>query len=190
MFTHGFMVWNLVLAAVPAALAVVLFRRNVARTPFWWGLLGVWVLFLPNAPYVLTDVVHMLDDLRGAPTRLHGLSVLTSYALFFAAGVGAYVFAIQRSRVFWHSVLPDRAVPFVLIALHGVCVIAMYVGHFWRFNSWDAVVDPGALVSSMMHVPSVFTVALLAAMFLVSGIAAWTVNEIAGRVRGQLSRLR
>ena len=57
----GFLRWNLILAWVPygAALALELvLRRGVWR----WAALPLaagWLLFLPNAPYILTDMVHI-----------------------------------------------------------------------------------------------------------------------------------
>jgi uncharacterized membrane protein len=188
-FGAHFMAWNLALAAVPVALSLVLFRRGVTLGPVWWLLFVVWVLFLPNAPYVLTDVVHMLDALRVTPDRSDGLVILAKYAVFFLAGVGAYVFSLQRSRVFWHRVLPDRVVPFVLVGLHGVCVLAMYLGRFMRFNSWDAVVAPCAVAGSMVHVPSRMTIAVLATMFVVSGAAALALKELARVIRTRVDHL-
>ncbi|MDQ1384469.1 MAG: hypothetical protein QOG65_1848 [Actinomycetota bacterium] len=60
---HGFMLWNLFLAAVPAVLALALFPTSARRGVAWWLGFGAWVLFLPNAPYLLTDVVHMVHDI-------------------------------------------------------------------------------------------------------------------------------
>ncbi len=59
MTVHPFMVWNLYLAAIPAVVALLLFRRPASRSVAWFAGFGVWLLFLPNAPYVLTDVVHL-----------------------------------------------------------------------------------------------------------------------------------
>src|SRR4029453_16226898 len=59
------MLWNLILAAVPLLLAVPLFRHPGRRGPGGWLGLGVVVLFLPNAPYVVTDLVHLRGDVVG-----------------------------------------------------------------------------------------------------------------------------
>jgi len=105
------------------------------------------------------------------------MAVLASYAVFIGAGVVAYTFAMQRSRLFWHSVLPDRLVPLVLVALHGLCVAAMWIGHYRRVNSWDAVVAPRETAESFLHVPSAFTIGVLFAMFVVTGVATVAINS-------------
>ena len=55
----GWMAWNLTLALVAVALAVWLFRVERPRTVGWWVGFGAFALFLPNAPYVLTDLIHL-----------------------------------------------------------------------------------------------------------------------------------
>jgi uncharacterized membrane protein len=52
--------WNLLLAAIPVLLAWVLFRPARRRAALWWLGLAVFVAFLPNAAYVLTDAVHLM----------------------------------------------------------------------------------------------------------------------------------
>jgi len=62
------LLWNLVLAWIPYVLAVAVyrrFRRGSARAPLVVGGL-LWLLFFPNAPYVITDL-NYLRDLHGAP---------------------------------------------------------------------------------------------------------------------------
>ncbi len=56
--------WNLLLALVPLALALLLFRGRRERTALWWLGTAAFVAFLPNAPYVMTDVIHLFTDVR------------------------------------------------------------------------------------------------------------------------------
>ncbi|HEX6032281.1 MAG TPA: DUF1361 domain-containing protein, partial [Tepidiformaceae bacterium] len=62
----AFLVWNLFLAWVPMALAVLLFaaHRGGAPSLFLAAPFGLWLLFLPNAPYLLTDFIHLAPDTR------------------------------------------------------------------------------------------------------------------------------
>ncbi|HEY4672272.1 MAG TPA: DUF1361 domain-containing protein, partial [Gemmatimonadaceae bacterium] len=58
----GFLAWNLFLAAVPAV-AAWLFARAMGKNSstieriVWFV---VWLVFLPNAPYIITDFVHLI----------------------------------------------------------------------------------------------------------------------------------
>src|SRR5688500_10718967 len=75
--------WNLLLALVPLALALVLFRGHRDRTASWWLAAAAFVAFLPNAPYVMTDVIHLYSDVRTVESdAVLSLAVLPQYALF------------------------------------------------------------------------------------------------------------
>ena len=55
---YGNLVWNLVLAWLPLGLASAAERCGLARGRFWVCSL-LWLLFLPNSPYLITDLVHL-----------------------------------------------------------------------------------------------------------------------------------
>jgi uncharacterized membrane protein len=184
------MVWNLYLAAIPTALALVLFRRPTRMGTSWWLTFGAWLLFLPNAPYVLTDVVHMADDLRGARSDTRVYVVLATYALFAAAGLVSYVVSMQLFRRFLHRVVPSRGVAPILVAVHGLCVIAMYLGRIVRLNSWDVVLAPRTVLASILRVPHPFTVVLLTAMFVIVGATAYATAAVGDKALTQLRRLK
>jgi uncharacterized membrane protein len=129
----GWMYWNLTLAAVPLVLALVLFRRRARTTVLWWVGLAAFVLFLPNAPYVLTDVKHYAWDVY-----VHGrASAVAHYALLFAAGLSAYVLAMWRCNRF---LIARGARPLALLVVDAlacaICSVGVYLGRVGRFNSW------------------------------------------------------
>ena len=56
---YRFLVWNLILAWVPLGFAIAAYSRaRRARRSRGW-LLVLWLLFFPNAPYLLTDFIHL-----------------------------------------------------------------------------------------------------------------------------------
>jgi uncharacterized membrane protein len=186
---HPFMVWNLYLAAIPALLALALFGRP-QRFGVTWGLGFVaWVLFLPNAPYVLTDVVHMVGDLHASPSGRRTAEILITYAILFAGGLCSYVLSLKLFRRFLNRVVQPRVVFPTLLALHGLCVVAIYLGRFMRFNSWDAVLEPGTVLESVLHVPRPTTVVVLTVMFLVVGAGAFVTKTAFDKAIAQLRRL-
>jgi len=66
--THGSLVWNLFLAWIPAGLALLAY--NLYRKGSCLGaalvlpIAAVWLLFFPNAPYLITDIVHLAQSLE------------------------------------------------------------------------------------------------------------------------------
>lgn len=91
------MAWNFVLAMAPWVLAFLLFRRSRRPGPVWLcGVVG-WLLLLPNAAYVLTDVVHLPAAVRREPSDTTVLLVVFPlYAAFWAVGFVAYSDSLRR----------------------------------------------------------------------------------------------
>jgi uncharacterized membrane protein len=186
---HLFMVWNLYLAAIPALLALALFRRPQRIGVSWMFGLVAWVLFLPNAPYVLTDVVHMVDDLRVSPSRTHSYEVLATYAAFFACGLFSYVLSLKLFSRFLRRVAQPQVALATLIAVHGLCIVAMYLGRFMRFNSWDVLFAPGVVLESVIGVPRLTTLVVLATMFVVVGVGTCVTAAAGSKALAQFRRL-
>lgn len=142
------MTWNTVLAWLPVGLALGLFRRrdhDQPRSPLWWVGLGVFVLFLPNAPYVVTDLIHLGDDVRRVPGNWPVITaVLPVYAVFIASGFLAYYLALRELGRYLDRVGYRAWWGLSLIGAHAVCAVGVFLGryHVTRLNSWEPVVQP------------------------------------------------
>jgi uncharacterized membrane protein len=189
MTVHPFMVWNLYLAAIPAVVALALFRRPNRLGAAWFMGFGVWLLFLPNAPYVLTDVVHLHEDLQRSRSSSHTYAVLATYAAFFATGLVSYVLSLQLFRRFLHGAIPRNLVLPALLLVHGLSVVAVYIGRFMRVNSWDVVFAPRAVLDSLVRVPRISSLAVFVVMFLVIGFGTFATYAVGGKALHRLRRL-
>jgi uncharacterized membrane protein len=89
------MTWNLFLAFIPLALSVWLFRKNRGGSWIWWlGFLSFYA-FLPNAPYLLTDVIHLIDDIRRVQSVwMITLVLIPVYFVVIFGGFEAYVISL------------------------------------------------------------------------------------------------
>jgi uncharacterized membrane protein len=135
-----FLLWNLFLAWIPAVFALVVYdgyRRGTALWRLAPAALG-WLLFLPNAPYIFTDFIHLTADPQ-APLWFDGI-VLSAFAWtgVLLGFVSLYlVHAVVRhrfgARIGWWTAL----------AALSLTSAGVYVGRFLRWNSWDLVVRPG-----------------------------------------------
>ena len=124
----AWMTVNLLLAALPFALAVVLFVPRRPHNMTWWLGLGTFVVFLPNAPYVLTDVVHLSGQARRAPSLVYAAALVAEYSIFITVGLTLYggcLFLLRRrlqvdglERWRWPAEL----------ALHALCSVGIFLG--------------------------------------------------------------
>jgi uncharacterized membrane protein len=137
------MTWNLVLALIPAVLAVAVFRHRGPRTALWWTGAGLYALFLPNAPYVVTDLVHLRDDVLRAGSDLGVIAaVLPTYAVFIATGFLAYALAVRElGRYLARMGLAHWRGP-AEVATHALCAVGVVLGRVARLNSWEPMTEP------------------------------------------------
>jgi uncharacterized membrane protein len=170
--------WNTLLALVPLALGVVLFREGARRSFVWWAGVAVWVVFLPNAPYVLTDSVHLLDDIRNASNTTVYSGLLPVYGAFFVVGFSSYALCLRLARRY---VLAHGRAQWWLpieIALHGLCAVGMYLGRFVRLNSWDVVAAPSSVTATVDDLARRFPLAIMGVTFIVLVVGAFVVNAV------------
>jgi uncharacterized membrane protein len=134
------LVWNLTLAWVPLVLAFALLicarRGRPGRELIAIGF--VWLLFLPNAPYLLTDFVHL-----GPQHRLFDALIFGSFgATGLALGLASLVI-VQSVVTRAKGVVAGWGVAAASLAASS---IGVYLGRVQRLNSWDAVTHPGRIV--------------------------------------------
>jgi uncharacterized membrane protein len=157
---------NLLLATVPFILAAFLFVPQRARTAGWWIGVGAFVAFLPNAPYVLTDVIHLGEQARTTTTTVQVIALLVQYGILMATGLAFYgvCLAVVRRRLLLDGLAHWRWP--VEIGLHAVCSIGIFLGRFLRLNSWDLVARPGEVLR-YVGVPRAATLVVIAFTFCV-----------------------
>lgn len=139
------MSWNLFLAFIPLALSFWLFRNRKGRakeltSPLWWGGLLVFIAFLPNAPYILTDVIHLVEDIRHYQSIwVITLVVIPQYLLFIFAGFEAYVVSLINLGTYLRRRGWGQGIIWAELGVHALSAIGIYLGRFQRFNSWDLI---------------------------------------------------
>ena len=146
---YRFLLWNLLLAWVPLLLAAAIYRLTSRQGGVSWALLApaglVWLLFFPNAPYLLTDFLHFLEAGNGVPAwydlLLFGWFAWTGFLLGFAALVPVQA-AISRK---WGRTAGWAAVVVVIV----LASVGVYIGRFLHWNSWDVISSPGATIDSI-----------------------------------------
>jgi uncharacterized membrane protein len=132
---YGFMAWNLFLAWVPLVCALAAERMHSRAAVLACG--AAWLVFLPNAPYMLTDLVHLSG--HGSNWVWYDLVLLLSFALtgLLLGYVSLYVMQKLVAGRFGHV-----AGWIFAVATLGLCSFGVYLGRFERFNSWDVVFNP------------------------------------------------
>src|SRR5579883_529247 len=148
----GWMSWNLFLAFIPLALSIWLFRTGRKRSLLWWVGFLVFYAFLPNAPYLLTDVIHLIQDIRTIQSVwIITLILIPVYLFVILAGVEAYVISLINLGHYLHRIGKSQWIVWVELITHALSAVGIYWGRFLRFNSWDFVTQPDALLTKGVY---------------------------------------
>jgi uncharacterized membrane protein len=141
--SYEFLVWNLFLAWVPFAAALALYdanRRGRSATT-QTALAAVWLLFLPNAPYIVTDFVHV-GRIGGAPIWYDAALVAAFAGTGMVLGLGSILLVqsvvAKTAGEIWGWLM--------LAPLLALCSAGIVLGRVYRFNSWDALARPDRLL--------------------------------------------
>lgn len=137
-----FMLWNLFLAVLPLVFALLLPRtRSFSRA---LPVLAVWLLFFPNAPYVLTDLIHLRPQV-GVPLW-YDLVMLLAFALT-SLWIGFHSLHLVQSWITRHT--NARTGWLAVVGIMPLTGFGIYLGRFLRWNSWDVVSNPWSLLSDI-----------------------------------------
>jgi uncharacterized membrane protein len=145
----SFMAWNLLLAWIPyvcSFVAVAVHRSRLSGRGGRVGIVGLagaaWLAFLPNAPYMTTDLFR-LRDLSSAPV-FYDVALLATFAWSGCVLGVASLQAMQSIIADVAGQLVARASTLLFIGLSG---IGMYLGRMVRLNSWDLAFRPGHVLA-------------------------------------------
>lgn len=132
--TFGFLVWNLFLAWLPLLFALALNFVPV-RKPFIIisvVLFSLWLIFFPNAPYIVTDFIHLRA--RKDIPLWYDIALITSFSWnglilgFYSLSIVQNYIRLHLNRIWgWITVFVS-----LIMASFGI-----YIGRFLRWNSWD-----------------------------------------------------
>ncbi len=148
---YGFLLWNLFLALIPFGISSYLLylqaqkcamacHRHPLFIASWWLLFIAWLLFFPNAPYIITDITHL--SLR------HGIPVWYDAALLFIAALtGLWIgcLSLLQMEKVWILRFPKISPALFVIPVLLLSGFGIYLGRVMRFNSWDVLQNPVGL---------------------------------------------
>jgi uncharacterized membrane protein len=164
----GWMGWNMFLAVIPLYLSLYLFREQAIgtvwlrqniqqripqalRNSLWALMVLVFIAFLPNAPYILTDVIHLNRFiLEYNSLWVTGFIIAPLFLLFIGTGFLTYVLSLINVGYYLHKRGQGRWIGLAELGLHLLCAIGVFVGRFPRLNSWYFVTKPGHVITTLL----------------------------------------
>lgn len=161
-----FLFWNIFLATIP----FVVLHRIKYKSKLWKyiGLL-VSILFLPNAPYVLTDLIHWNNQ-----NTIKGWYDWQMLLTFGLTGLWSFYLSLRMIWIYLNSFnwpIGSLALRLIFYALFPMMGFGIYLGRIERYNSWDAVIHPFQFINDMVELvlfnyQDIFLFSLIYSFFL------------------------
>jgi uncharacterized membrane protein len=143
-----FLVWNLFLAFLPYSLS--LFIKDAAcytQRRYLMVLMLIWLLLIPNAFYILTDLFH-LRKVEVVPLW-YDLALISSFAW---NGLIMGILSVRHLE----KLIVDRwqlcsQWAFIIPVMY-LNALGIYIGRYLRFNSWDVFANPLQLIRDVFYI--------------------------------------
>lgn len=147
--TYMFLVWNLFFAFIPYLASEWLFQNiNVLKSRIKiTGLLLLWLLFIPNSFYIITDLFHF-DRFDSAP-RWFDLLLLFSFAW---NGLLLGILSVIKIEFVIRFISKRKATLIFVFAVMWLNAFGIYIGRYLRYNSWDIIMQPFSLFNEMLQI--------------------------------------
>ena len=180
---YGFLIWNLFLAWIPFMISYLTYILTINRR---WIYLVIpiaaflWLIFFPNAPYILTDFQHLAYSSKDLPVWYDVMMLIWfAFTGLLLGMVSLFLMQEIIRREFGHWV----GWAFVA-AVAGLSAAGVYMGRFLRWNSWDILRNPtGIALYSIQRVQdpslqSIGFISLFGAFFLFLYITLYTFGHL------------
>ncbi|ASZ10025.1 DUF1361 domain-containing protein [Chitinophaga pendula] len=145
------LLWNLFLAWVPYGITSWMQRFEHYKSRNGFKTLRIvaviwWMLFLPNAPYILTDLYHLPQG--GAPMWFDLFLILS----FAWNGLWLGYLSLRYMEQRWTDRYPDKPLLLFTFPVLILCGLGVYVGRYLRWNTWDVLTDPFMIIRTLSDI--------------------------------------
>ena len=145
--SFNYLLWNVFLAALPFLVSTILLHfQNEKRLTTLFFSIGaiIWILLLPNAPYIITDLVHI--GYGHASAIFYNTILIFSCAL---AGLCLGLYSLSHMEHIFRARYGYRIAKVLILASMLLTSFGIAIGRFFRFNSWDIFVNNGAFIHNI-----------------------------------------
>lgn len=138
---YSTLIWNLVLAWIPFVFASIAYAISWSRKLLYFIVpvcALIWLVFFPNAPYILTDFIHLSNYAHIAPLWYDVLMLIWfAWTGLFLGVISLYLMQEIVRRAFGRT-----AGWLFTIIVTVLSSIGIFLGRFYQWNSWDLLGDP------------------------------------------------
>ncbi|HEX8993100.1 MAG TPA: DUF1361 domain-containing protein [Anaerolineales bacterium] len=142
------LVWNLCLAWIPFVLAYLAYLFSWRRPLTYFVIPAfafLWLIFFPNAPYILTDLQHLGQGAAGAPLWYDVIVLIW----FSWTGMLLGIVSLNLMQEIIKREIGRGAGWAFVVIVSCMTSVGLYLGRFVRLNSWDILQNPGHFATAI-----------------------------------------
>ncbi len=141
-----FLAWNLFLAFIPFMISGWLLKQEQRSRLLMAAAFTAWLLFIPNAFYIITDLFHL--PLNESVPLWYDLALLLSFAW---SGILFGVISVRQMEKTLEQFYGRSLGMFFILPVMFMNGLGVYIGRYLRFNSWDVIANPLQLAKDIIY---------------------------------------
>ncbi len=181
------MSYNTILALFAVALGWVAITN---RPKIFRAILGLlWILFLPNTIYTLTDVIHFTKQMDLVGNSLFSILVI-QYILISLVGIITFMYGLYPLEIFLLSYNRKQfEITFAIVIFNLIIAFGVILGRIHRLNSWDIVLHFTKVTSNIFSTVLSFELIALVVMFwMIQNLIYFSLRNVAKRLANRFMR--
>lgn len=149
-FNTGWMLYNVSLALIAVIFGILTYKTRSLFIKIFFGI--IWILFLPNTIYILTDIEHLFEDI-GKTSGLIQVFLIFQYLLLMAGGIITFLYGLYPfEKMLNLSKKLKHNTKILIIIMNFLIAFGVVLGRVQRANSWDLLFDTQKVISDSLHV--------------------------------------
>ena|SRR3989344_3399248 len=160
------MSYNILLAYIPIFLGLRMLQVKNTTIKLLLGFL--WLLFIPNTIYMLTDIIHLFEDWPSNALLINLFVFIPLYTTLMIISILTFIAALLPfEKVLKQKKVPQPTRTIIIVLLNCLIAFGVVLGRIQRLNSWDVFLNPEGVITNTIHTlttPSLLALTLLFAV--------------------------
>ena len=154
LYNFNFIWFNSFLALISVVFGWLMIKARKKFAKILYGF--IWLIFLPNTIYILTDITHLFEDWPKVDNLLRAILII-QYTLFSIVGIITFTIAVYFFQKLLDRKSKKKMKPSTFVS---ICILnfmvgfAVVLGGIQRTNSWHIFTDPIRVANDVLDVLS------------------------------------
>lgn len=149
----------------------------------------LWILFLPNTIYILTDIIHLIMQFEDSAGNMTIIALSLQYLMLISIGLLSFVYGIYPLEILLKSKrFKATEIYLFIIMFNFVIIFGVFLGRIHRLNSWDVITDAAKVIESIKHTIQSFELMISVITFgLIASFVYFFLRKTAVRLVSRVS---